>query len=151
MVARLLLVLLLGCACFTQAAHADPQPWMKRNDPDTLGVSVEVQVLKECASFDIDDVVRGVLIRARLKPVEFTQTPDLWLRVILQCYPPREQRYLYILKIDFGTYKGASLRYYPDDYGSGSFDAADAESIERAVHDGVERAITDYLEAQTKF
>lgn len=144
---RLLPIAVL-CLISAVPAWAAPNLWMKRNNPDTLGYIAVLS--KDCQPFDIDEVVRGVMTTARMKPVTPDHTPDLWIDVLVDCIDNHEDLRSVSIDVTFETLKdGDFLSYSAVNYGN--FGAMRREDVERCVYGAVEKAVRDYLEAQTKF
>jgi hypothetical protein len=129
------------------SARADPQPWMKRENPDTLGLYT--QIYATCIQFDITDLVRGVLSRHRLTPASFLKTADLWLDVQLHCIDSDTAVRSFLLSIEFHTLDHGPEMSYSTPYGG--FGQSDVDGIQLYVRDRIDDAITDYLKAQTIF
>ena len=139
------------CALFlvSTSALAAPRPWMKRDNPDTLGYNATIGA--SCPEFDIDDVVRGVFIRAQVTPLSFNQTPDLFLDVVLECGIPDSgtPMYIYALQVNFRTHRGDYTMVFPHPFGI--FGREDRDGLRRVVRERVEDAMTSYVEAQARF
>lgn len=140
-------VILLVLVGFSAKASADPQPWMKRESPKTLGLYTQVH--PTCIQFDIADLVRGVLTRHRMTPVGFLDTADLWLDVQLHCIDSDTAVRSFLLRIEFHTIDHGPEMSYSTTYGG--FGRSDINGIRLNLRDQVDIAITDYLKAQTLF
>jgi hypothetical protein len=147
-------VAVLAFAFSAAPALADPEPWMKRKDPDVL--SYFVLLNDKCKTFDLDQVVRGVMVRARLMPnrlMENSKPPDkpihFWLGVLVNCIDTGVDLRPTVINIRFGTDLQGELVEYSLDYGY--FGNLGSNDLPRDVRDGVEHAVSDYIEAQTKF
>jgi len=140
----MILLVLVG---FSTKASADPQPWMKRQNPNTLGLYTQVH--PTCIQFDIADLVRGVLSRHHMTPVSLLETADLWLDVQLHCIDNATAVRSFLLRIEFHTIDHGPEMSYSTGYGG--FGRSDVDGIRLYLRDQVETAINDYLEAQTLF
>jgi hypothetical protein len=134
-------------AAISESTLADPQPWMKRERADTLGLYAQVH--STCVQFDINDLVRNVLLRHRMNPVSFVETADLWLDVQLHCIDSGTAVRSFLLNIEFHTSHHGPEMIFSSPYGG--FGRSDIDGIRLQVRDRVEIAITDYLKAQTLY
>lgn len=134
-------------AGFSESVLADPQPWMKREKPETLGLYAQVH--SACVQFDIYDLVRNVLVRHRMTPVSFLETADLWLDVQLHCIDSGTAVRSYLLNIEFHTIGHGPEMSFSIPYGG--FGRSDITGIRLQVRDRVDIAISDYLKAQTLY
>jgi len=149
-------------------ASADPQPWMKKADPDNL--FARLLVSPECPD-DFEsyaDIVEGILIRSRLNSAvggpasvdlmnengdtvdwmahQYVTDEKLFLRISLNC---RSEKALYAfdLHVRF-AFLANGLEVLM--YASPSWNALgrhDAIQIRSSLEKLVENAITDYLKA----
>ena len=140
-------MILLVLAGFSAGASADPQPWMKRENSETLGLYTQVH--PTCIQFDIADLVSGVLTRHRMTPVSFLETADLWLDVQLHCIDSANAVRSFLMRIEFHTTDNGPEMSYSTGYGG--FGRSDIDGIRLYLRDQIEIAITDYLEAQARF
>jgi hypothetical protein len=140
----------IAALCLVSAvpAQAAPNLWMKRSNPETLGYVAVMS--KDCEPFDLDQVVRGIMIAARMKPVTPDHTPDLWIDVLVDCIDNHENLRPVSIDVTFETLKdGDFVSYTAVNYGN--FGTMRREDVQQSVYGAVEKAIRDYLEAQTKF
>lgn len=139
-----MLLMLVG---FSAQVSAGPQPWMKRENPQTLGLYTQVH--STCINFDIADLVQGVLTQNRMTPVGFLDTADLWLDVQLHCIDSDTAVRTFLLRIEFHTMDHGQEMSYTTAYGG--FGRSDVDGIRLYLRDQVRTAITDYLESQASF
>ena len=127
--------------------QADPQPWMEKENPDELGVYTRLD--SDCPTFELEALVNGVLIRSRVRPLDFTETPELYLNVIAECleFSTRERFYSYSIDIRFAFRNSAFVHLIYESPNYGAFGHGDSDFIQEAIKDATERAITDYLQA----
>ena len=64
----------------TGNALADPQPWMRKDNPGELSVDTDVTEPCEISEQQLRETVEGVLIRSSITPIEFGESP-VWLAV----------------------------------------------------------------------
>ena len=129
------------------AAIAEPQPWMKKDNPDTLPGIVFIAPKCGVTTAEIREIVDGILIRSRLRPGDYlTGTDGLGFVVKVDCLNPIEhsasvQIDIYFVRNILGR---ILLEAYP---AYGSFGVADSEEVNKSIRDGVEDLVTDYLQA----
>jgi hypothetical protein len=131
-------------------ASADPEPWMKKANPDEL-VTLVVPG-KDCpASVDeIERAVSGVLVRSRLKRIDRAPNRDNavgtfpWLMISLRCTAD-----LYAFDVDFvaSDADGFLDRLGLTGYGTAGTNANSTEVFLGALRKNIEAAITDYMKA----
>jgi len=141
------LFLLQPLLLLTTTALAEPQEWMKKENPNELGVVVGAD--PKCGPPGLESLVHGVLTRSRIRPVSVSDTPELYLSVAVACFEisTQEGLYSYTTKIHFGTrgVQSVFMLYGFPDYGAVGVGGSDF--IGNAVKSSVEEAITDYLHA----
>ena len=126
---------------------ADPQPWMKKENPEELGVWVSQD--PDCPTFDLESLVHGVIIRSRIRPVSILETPVLYLTVVVACIPRDGQSDSYVFDVDvnFGVRYGQSTHMHYQSPSYGIFGQGTSDYLQQSVKESVEMAITDYLQA----
>jgi len=144
---RITAVWTLSLLLLSGVASADPEPWMKKEKPDELGVYVERE--SECPEFDIQELVHGVLIRSRVRPLPFTDTPELYLNVNVRCIELDNQPNFYSFSSDIRFSYRASLGTYLlyEFPAYGTLGHGGSAFIQQSIKESVESAITDYLQA----
>ena len=76
-------IIILG-VLLCSAATAEPQPWMKKENPDTLHYIAGVTSECPISELDIRVIVNGILIRSRLRPGEYFSSPEtlgFWVEI----------------------------------------------------------------------
>ena len=150
------------------AANAEPQSWMKSDDPDTLRYMVDVNSCP-ISKAALDELVTGILIRSRLKPQLFFDmenldkaTPEEQVRffqyfqqenfgflVFLQCVQISGQPgwFIYDLDVRFLRYlpKWGRPFYEVPPYGTAGI--INDAGLKAEVKERVEDLVTDYLKA----
>ena len=113
---------------------------MKKESPDELAVAVGVECTAD-ATDRYEEVVRDVLIRSRVKPLNVQLSAiglnGIYLRGWVNCIRYSETNYVFYIKLHFAY---VDPEYY--EYG-----VKDADGIEEALESRAEVAITDYLKA----
>ena len=143
---RLMIVFLL----IPVLAIGEPRPHLKKDNPNELGWLASAA--SECPMTDdeVAEVLKGVLIRSRIKPVPLTDGLGIYVDVV--CYGVNSStQYAFSIDVDFVDKLQVEgwlvpIRYM---YGDG-YDAIgiqNKEALMQATKDSVERAITDYLKA----
>ena len=86
-------IIVLG-VLLCSAANAEPQSWMKSDDPDTLRYMVDVDSCP-ISKAALDELVTGILIRSRLKPQPQSQasTSALGVSTVSRIFPPMVRRH----------------------------------------------------------
>ena len=128
------------------AAIAEPQPWMKKENPDTLHSSVFVS--SECAFTEerVRKVVDGVLIRSRLKTGDYISGPEPFGFVVdVNCMDGTSNAF--IINVHFIRFIPELFRNVLESTSYGNFGVGDAEYTLDGVKLSVEELVTDYLQA----
>ena len=74
------------------AATAEPQPWMKKENPETLHSYVFVDPICPVSETEVREIVNGILIRSRLRPGDYLAgTEELGFTVNIDCLEVNEQ------------------------------------------------------------
>ncbi len=162
--ALLLAAAMLCPALLATAAGAEPQPWMKRDDFETLSFSVDVDDDCPFTADEIEAAVKSEALRARIVPVIFGKSPEWFnwqfhMGIAATCLRVGEKNwagdplgYAMSRDIHFGTFRtdGVFMLYqFPNGSGiaiaSAGMDGKDylIDSIRESVAD----LLTDYLEA----
>lgn len=140
------LILLSLALLLPVLAIADPQPWMKKENPNELSFYFQYDV--ECAidGENISDAVKDVLVRSRIKPLS-NVLPDLFLMVVFSC-SEYQGNYLYSYDIEFAQYSpsiGSFIRY--GRLSKGGFGVETESGIVTRMKEEVEATVADYLRA----
>jgi len=141
---RIMAVWTLSLLLLSGVASADPEPWMKRENPNELAVSTGAD--DECGFSDrkLRETVDGVLIRSRIKPLGLSESPG-WFVLMVNVDCAQE---VFRITIDFADEIDSDLtRLGLIGYGSYGVYAGESDYLLRAVTRRVELAITDYLKA----
>ena len=160
-------VIVLG-VLLCSATNAEPQSWMKSDDPDTLRYMVDVDSCP-ISKAALDELVTGILIRSRLKPklfldmqilekgtteervkfFQFFQQEHLGFQVFLQCgkMDDRLGSFIYQLDVHFLRYLPEQGRPFYEVPPYGGFGVMNEADIKAEVKERVESLVTDYLKA----
>ena len=148
-------IIVLG-ALLCSAATAEPQYWMKKEDPETLHSAIYVSPRCDFTQEKVRQIVDGVLIRSRLKtgdylrsspqPGDYFTNHELFgFHVAVECGEGTPATYnataQFIRHIDD---LGRSLL---EPYAYGYFGAGESEDVLEVVKEVVEELVTDYLQA----
>jgi len=111
-------------------------------DPNSLKVITTAD--QECATSDkeLDNIVKGAVIRSRIKPIQELTDPSLF--VTLNCM---DNNGTVVITSRFGFYDvdRGSLVYFALQYNR--LGTGDKQYIETSVKDSVDQAMTDYIRA----
>lgn len=161
--ALLLAAAMLCPALLATAAGAEPQPWMKRDDFETLSFYVDVD--DENCPFTVDEieaVVKGEALRARIVPVILGKSPESFnwqfhIGITATCLRVREKNwagdpsgYAMSQHIHFGTFWADAvpmLYRSPSIYGIASADMDGKGYLIDSIRKAVADLLTHYLEA----
>ena len=129
---------------------AEPEEWMVKENPDELMVLAFSTISCPVSGEIAYSTVEGVLTRSRIKAIPFTEaSPEAefpWLLVFLGC---GDDRVLCSADVDFlgQEINGFRFRYGIVGYGVHGYCDNDPDRLLDQLRDGVESAITDYLQA----
>lgn len=133
--------------------YADPQPWMKRENPNELGLFVSTTPECPFTEADITSMAEGEYVRARVKPTEdISWNLTLTVECMTTSVSERQVGWAMVVNLRFGT----SLRpfvfvlYEGANYGTlavGPDDTSGTLYLRNIVKAQVEEALTDYLKA----
>jgi len=149
--------LILFVLMLPMVALADPQPWMKKENPNELGVDTWSTDSCPITNSELQELVEGVLVRSRIKPVSFVGElgrGNPYLDVLLDCGADNTslQRSPVDVRIDFIQSvfiegKG-NIRVRLGQIPAGSrFGVGNIEDIKQAIKDELEEVVADYLQA----
>ena len=131
------------------AAIAEPQPWMKKENPDTLHFNAFAEPDCPFSNAELTDLVNGVLVRSRLRPGDYFDSEEVFgFSVVVGCLEkePGSQFFIYNIDISFIRYLlGRNFTEIWPIYGG--FGQGIPDSIKGQVKASVESLITDYLQA----
>ena len=145
---RLALLVLM----FPIIAAGDPQPWMKKENPNELGVFVFVTKRCPMADSELQELVEGVLVSSRIKPVSWV-AEDIYLDVDLDCTQSQSSSHvIFNFVIDFtGVALLEGKGNVPVRFGKiksgGVFGTASLNEVKQAMELQLEKVVTDYLQA----
>lgn len=133
-------------------SFAEPQLWMKQENPDELGTFTSV-LSSDCSITreELKQTVEGEFLRARIKPISST---SLHLTVELVCInvksgsgSPLGTAMSY--RVDFGTMiDGSFVNYDSGSYGNLMVAGKNGKQYQLdSVRNAVSEALTDYLKA----
>jgi hypothetical protein len=120
---------------------------LKQSNPNTLGYYVNAG--DEClgvSSAELQEVVEGVFIRSRIKPVQDFNQP-IYLNVIMDCMEANSGNFVAVdFSIRFARYNPKPAILY--DWGYGAVGTASSKNfLLDQSKQMVEQAITDYIKA----
>ena len=135
------------------ATHAEVSWWQKIaykvDDPNQLAMASMVDSDCPVSDDELSSAIRGVLIRSHIKPriVNVWYHQELSLHVALDCDQIDHNNTTYTVKVRFANWSADNgvPMFYVTDYGS--FGVGDKILIETAITQSVERAVTEFLEA----
>ncbi len=145
---RLALLVLM----FPIVAVGDPEPWMKKENPNELGVFVFVTKRCPMTDSELRELLEGVLVRSRIKPVSWV-AGDIYLDVDLDCTQSQSSNHvIFNFVIDFtGVALLEGKGNVPVRFGKfksgGVFGSASLNEAKQAMKVQIESVITDYLQA----
>jgi len=138
---------ILLMAFLSASALADPQPWMVKKDPESLGLNVRSE--GACPDFDLSQIVREVIEMAGVTTVQASESRDLYLVLHVRC-ATGGGNFEFDVDTDFGTTKYGPELYYVREHLS-PYGSVNRRNLEQAIRDDVSAAINDYLEAQMRY
>jgi len=126
-------------------ALAEPQEWMKKENPDELGTYISVS--RACPRIEAIRIVEGALARAGIRPLESSQSRELFLFVQVSCLEIPSGSYSYHIDVSWGRIDSDHVYLY---FESRLQWTAVGISLDILVSlkDVVEDAIIDYLRSQ---
>jgi hypothetical protein len=131
------------------AAIAEPQPWMKKENPETLSTLVIVGSACPFSQSEVQEVVNGVLIRSRLRPGYYATDTD-WLGFVVKFNCKKiaglSEQVIFNLDVNFIRFYQARTLVEPvPNYGI--LGNGTRDFILEATRGPVEELVTDYLQA----
>ena len=94
-------IIILG-VLICSAATADPRPWMKKENSETLHALIFVDDDCPLSKTEAKEIVEGVLIRSRLRPGMFPMSLDtLGFLVAIECVKLNSDLYIYYIDTNF--------------------------------------------------
>jgi hypothetical protein len=144
------LILLFSVFAAPTFAYADINDWLKKHNPDELAYFAAVSSTCPISEKEMQEMVEGVFIRSRIRPLDKWTAGEVMLHIDLQCIGDSDfQSYIVNVELEKpsvtadGTVLTTSLAGNP----YGAFGRGDASSIKNEIKDSVERALTDYIKA----
>ncbi len=153
----------------TGIASAEPQPWMKKKDPNELGYYF-IQEIFSCQLNVPAGLIADILTRSRIKALDYfameaqatmdrimrlpaeSRTPHpsqhaaIFLDVHVNCAALPNDRYAVAMRINWARWDGQNRMLYANpDYSSVGY--GPPEFVIQGLKDRIESAITDYLKA----
>jgi len=145
------LIIILCLLPIAAIASADSQPWLKKENPNELfAVTVSTE---HCpiSVVDLDELVNGVLVRARIKKKSAWAENELLLSVEIGCKLLSDSMWAFRYDVFYSRFSldtsGNLIETTAIDgkhYGIGT---KDEDGMRSAIRELVEDAITDYLKA----
>ncbi len=145
--------LALALALFPSVVFADPQPWMKQEDPNSLGLFVFVYGECPFSKDEVNEIAEGEFLRSRISP---TKDMQLNLTLSISCltehFKSGEVRGVALASnLRFATRIGGFHMLYEDpDYSTvlaAGPQADDKQFLLDSLRNDVGKAVTDYLRA----
>ena len=138
---------ILLMAFLSASALADPQPWMVKDDPDTLGLNVRSE--GPCPDFELSQIAREIFDTAGVTSVQASESRDLYLVLHVRC-GRSGRNFEFDVDTHFGTTKHGPELYFVREHLS-PYGSVNRRNLEQAIRDDVSAAINDYLEAQMRY
>jgi len=129
---------------------AEGSTWLTKDDPGTLYVTTSAEGDCPLSAKNLDKLVKGVIIRSRIKPAEGWNPHETALNVDLVCLKregnsPVYESTVQFVKIHLNDDGMVLLTHMMEDYGS--LGIGDKSFVSQSLKDSTEAAITDYLKA----
>lgn len=141
-------------ALFSCLVLAEPEPWMKQADPNSLGLYVSVSGSCPFAKEELTNRIEGEFLRSRIKP---TKSTSFNLTINVHCMSVKNKGGTVLgnvasYEIRYGAKmaSGAHVLYEGPNHGSmivGSDDSESTQYFIKSITDGVSLSLTDYLKA----
>lgn len=111
--------------------------------PIFIGIDDDCTLNKSSA----ESITKGVLVRSRIKPLgdDHWILREFYLKAAITCLKSSNGTQIFSLNVHFGKVTNNGFFLFDRDFGI--FGRGDEESIEDALKESVERAITFYLKA----
>ena len=118
---------------------------LETDDPNTLYVLTSIDSDCETSKKQLDKIVKGSLIRSRIKPVDEYTEP--MINVQLRCLNLKNNNPVYEVTTRFGfyDYDRKTPVFFSSQYNK--FGIGDKQVIETAIKDRVDEAMEDYIQA----
>ncbi len=135
---------------FACSAIAEVPEWLptviEKDSPDELAVFVYSDENCPTTLEETTEIVQGVLVRSRVKPVGLDADKDLFLDVTMYCLKPAKTNPVFVFSVNFSsiTEDGVPIAY---DFDFGTIGMGKKENVETTLRSLVEDAITVYLRA----
>ena len=144
---KILAITALGTLLFQSAWCAEPQPWMKSENPHELGYWSRTQC-PELSEFNINSIIEDVMARWEIKPItSLLSLSSPFLHVVFMCVEMQPSTlFAYSYEIRFGDFVAGNTILYEGAW-YGATGKGGPTYIETSVENSLEDAITDYLKA----
>lgn len=132
-------------------AIADPEPWLKKENPSQIYLSALSGVDCPVTSGDLQEFVEDILNRAGIKPLsDLDVPPALFVTLDCQVFELKEPTYLSIFIADFiGATPLPNGTYYPVRLGGDPAIAVlgrgNEKSIKTNIQETMEALVADYV------
>jgi len=138
--------ILLFTAFFAISSSASDLSYLKKENPDELGIFVFAGSSCPMTIKDVTGLVSGVLIRSRLKPNTSSWISEpLYLEIAVDCVALEGNNPVFRINAGFGRFVPKPSIMY--DKGYGSFGIGGKEHINTAIKNATESAVTAYIQA----
>lgn len=147
-------VLLIVSALIFPAVGANAEDWMKQSSPDSLGLFAEATSRCPFSTEELEELAKGEFLRAGLKP---TKSLDLNLIVFAHCLPvtvddvPKGWSMSFSIRFGTQTSRGHNVSYEVPRFGAVVLRGqAGRWDLLNDIQEGIDRALTAYLEANSQ-
>ena len=135
-------------AGITTNGWADPQPWMRKENPEILLWSLYSYCLAD-SDESFEAILENGIVRAGIQSADYSTGFDnffLLAEVLCSQMDQSRDRYSYYVVLHFGSFvEGTQVLFRDPIYGQ--FDIGSAEEIRTAVQRSIEEAMSDYRQA----
>ncbi len=146
-------LILLALLAGSNAHSIDAPDWLKETLKQSNPNELAYIVFADACGFseeDLDELVKGVLIRSRIKPSGDWALANLYLSVVVQCMDitvgGRKTGKVIQAKVDFGRRNPKPAILYDSGFGTLLISVKEDYALSR-IKAAVEDAVTAYLEA----
>jgi len=132
-------------------AAADPQPWMKKDNPSELTPLLSIGSGCSLTQENISGIVEGVMVRSRIKPMDEVGTLNLLVTIDCVKFDNLNPDVISV-SVDFVGLANAGedqvlIRWGA--FGGAMLGLGDNADAERLIREGVEDAIASYLQVNS--
>ena len=117
----------------------------KTDDPNTLYVLTSMDSDCETSKKQLDKIVKGSLIRSRIKPTDEYTEPLLNVQLICMDIGHNNPFYFIITRFGYYDYDRKTPVFFSSQYNK--FGIGDKQVTETAIKDRVDEAMEDYIQA----